>query len=550
MALRAPVGTCWPMAVNPRLYRPVALLLVLAAYAAVVSAGLVWDDQRLLGANAALEHPDWVLLFRRDLWCCVQGTPPSPYYRPLMALTLLLDHVAWPSAPAAHLQSLAWHLAVTALLGGALARRVGEERAAVACLVFGLHPVQTEAVVWIAARNDLLVTAFVLAAIRATDRDRPALAGACALLACLSKESGFLVYVYVWVWRRSWGERLPVRQAVGLGLGTLIALGLRLSATLGVPNPAMTGPKIGRLAAAAGRDAAWSSWPWPLTGTITVYSAPMDGWTLLAALATCALAALAIRRGAGWAVVLAVAGLVPSVGGIVQYGTIGERYLYLSMVGVAASVAVVFRPTWAARAILAAWSLASLYAIHIRLPDWTDDVTFFGSAARRRPDSFAFARLGQALAARQDWRESLLAFDAALAVEPRIAGPCVSAAEIGGGMLDAASFAERVGAWSQAGCLEVPGYADEAALTLAREGRWGDAARLLNGAADGTGRLALVAGSIREMDGDLLGEAAIAVGDPRGAGAFRAEVAELICTGASAPGSLAPGGPEKAKELP
>lgn len=522
---------------NPRLYRPLALLVVLAGYAAVASAGLVWDDNRLLGANAVIEHPTWELVFGRDLWCCVEGTPPSPYYRPMMTLTVLLDHVAWPSAAGAHLQSLAWHLAATALLGSALARRVGEERAAVACLVFGLHPIQSEAVVWIAARNDLLVTAFVLTAIRATDRDRPALAAAGALLACLSKESGLLVCVYVWLWRRLWGERLPVRPGLALALGTSIALALRLSATLGVASPEMIGPTmvVDRLASAAGRYAAWTSWPWPLTGTMTVYSLPPGGWTWLAATATCALAFVAWRRGAGWGLALAAAGLAPSVGGIAQYGTLGERYLYLAMVGVAASVAVAIRMTLAARAVLAAWVLGSLCLVQVRLADWADDVTFFGAAAQRSPDSYTLSRLGEAHAARAEWREALMAFDAALRAKPRIAKPCIHVATMGSELLGPDSFAERVAAWSKAGCPEVPGYADEAALTLAREGRWGDAARLLDGVADGTGRLALVAGGVHEVDGDLLGEAAIAVSDPRGAGSFRADVAELVYTHRAAP---------------
>ena len=86
------------------------------------------------------------------------GPTGTPYYRPVQALTYLLDYHLWGLTPAGfHLTSVLLHAGTAMLLyrlGGSLLR---DARAAlVAALLFAVHPIHTEAVTYIAGRSDPL----------------------------------------------------------------------------------------------------------------------------------------------------------------------------------------------------------------------------------------------------------------------------------------------------------------------------------------------------------------------------------------------------------
>lgn len=97
------------------------------------------------------------------VWWTPKG--PLPFYRPIGELTFALDWRLWGLHPAGyHLTNLLLHL-VCVYLTWRLARKLVESdmTAFVAALVFALHPVHTEAVVWISGRFDLLVCVCALA---------------------------------------------------------------------------------------------------------------------------------------------------------------------------------------------------------------------------------------------------------------------------------------------------------------------------------------------------------------------------------------------------
>ncbi|NOY25106.1 MAG: hypothetical protein GXP62_04450, partial [Oligoflexia bacterium] len=211
------------------------LLLVLAAYLPLLGAGYVWDDQDLILKNTAITSlSNWPQLFSQDLWA---GTPlagdGSGFYRPLVALSLAFDHALAPgSAAFAHAHSLAWHLLACLLLWCLLRRSVGVVGAAAGLPLFALHPVQTEAVAWISARNDPMAAALLFGALLLLDRDRPSpgalLGGAVLLLAALlAKESALLapaMLALVAVARTGRPGRLRSHLAVLLALCIYAAL--------------------------------------------------------------------------------------------------------------------------------------------------------------------------------------------------------------------------------------------------------------------------------------------------------------------------------------
>jgi len=97
--------------------------------------------------------------------------------RPLLKLTYALNWILWPEAAGFHAFNLAVHLANTLLVyflarmlaqgHGLNAGRDAGVAAAVAALLFGLHPAQTEAVTYISGRSSSLMATFCLGSLLA-----------------------------------------------------------------------------------------------------------------------------------------------------------------------------------------------------------------------------------------------------------------------------------------------------------------------------------------------------------------------------------------------
>lgn len=87
-------------------------------------------------------------------------------YYPLTMLSYMVDYRLWGTNPFGyHLQSLLWHVvASTALYSVFLRLRISPMIAAIAVLVFAVHPQRVESVVWISERKDVMCTAFYLLA--------------------------------------------------------------------------------------------------------------------------------------------------------------------------------------------------------------------------------------------------------------------------------------------------------------------------------------------------------------------------------------------------
>ena len=88
------------------------------------------------------------------------------YYRPLAIVSFMLDAQWGRENPAIyHLTNVILHAVTVVLLGYLLIVLGARERTAlVVAALFAVHPLNTQAVAWIAGRNELLLGVFVLVA--------------------------------------------------------------------------------------------------------------------------------------------------------------------------------------------------------------------------------------------------------------------------------------------------------------------------------------------------------------------------------------------------
>jgi protein O-mannosyl-transferase len=292
----------------------VTILIIALVYWPVRHAQFVWDDILDFQRMAWLRHGDnWqhMLLQRFNDWVA--------YFRPLGVALFTAEVRAFGATPSPmHLVSLLIHL-INTLLVGTLATQLGAERVpqnrrlrttVLPMLLYGLHPVLVEPVVWIGCQFDLIATLFMLLGWIAGIRiQRPLLrvtsVSFCFFLAACAKESAiaFLPILIVLNWfsmKVSQGEstlaqlqKLLKKNSVtyaGILLAGITYLALRHMA-LGHLIPDTAGemlPLWGRLQEASFLYLRyWRMFFWP-----TVHMGPihqfgvdqflrLDGWSLL-----------------------------------------------------------------------------------------------------------------------------------------------------------------------------------------------------------------------------------------------------------------------------
>jgi protein O-mannosyl-transferase len=167
---------------------PLALALAAAvAFLPSLEGGFVWDDKKNLLDNPqyrgfGLAQIGWMLTAFH-----------SGHYIPVTWMSFALDYVLWGMHPAGyHLTNLLLHATNTAIFYLVALRLLGaglssfpdpfgpavRSGAALAALLFALHPLRAESVAWVTERRDLLSALFyllaVLAYLRACEARGPA----------------------------------------------------------------------------------------------------------------------------------------------------------------------------------------------------------------------------------------------------------------------------------------------------------------------------------------------------------------------------------------
>ena len=143
-------------------------LLTFVVYSGSLSFDFVWDDwPQIVNSPIIRSWSNLPRAFGSDLWYHVARH--QVYYRPLFVAWSMLNYTLFGLRP------WGWHLGAVLLHVGAvaavfwLARRLGLEywTAALAALIFALHPVHIEPVAWISGASDTMVTMFAALAFAA-----------------------------------------------------------------------------------------------------------------------------------------------------------------------------------------------------------------------------------------------------------------------------------------------------------------------------------------------------------------------------------------------
>jgi Flp pilus assembly protein TadD len=438
--------------------------VVLVAYWPALSAGALYmDDKFYLGPTT--QHPSWASVK------AIFGEVLSPsmvngYYQPLSLLSMMLDFLdprASTSLLPFHRTSLVLHLANVALIALLLHALFRHAVAAASLgLLWGLHPVNADAILWVAERKTVLSTTFALVALlcyvayarhaeRTGRRDWKRYGGALLAYVCavLSKPTTLPVALLLPVldyWplgrpvRKNWLEKLPF---------LLVCV---LSATVTVISQAQSGDgghaqlmKPHYLPLVMGYSLGFYllKLVWP-TGLVSDYLAPSPfglgnpaviGATIVA-LGGIAAVVLSAKRTRAWLAggLFLLVTILPTLG-IVRFtaSITANRSLYLPMVGLLLPLAWQLRRWWsgeagqnktiAARALLATvvatLAMASASATHRYESHWRDSVGLLQYYISQKPDDGKFhTRLGNEWITRKDFTSAIGEFKQAARLSP------------------------------------------------------------------------------------------------------------------------------------
>jgi tetratricopeptide (TPR) repeat protein len=421
----------------------IALLVIALVHAAALGGEFVYDDLLLVGQNPALRSlarlPE---ALGAAYWGFLDADSAARigYWRPLTTVALFLGHQLGGGSPAGfHAVSLLLHLAASAAVF-VLARKLsgGAWIALATALLFGLHPVQVEAVAWISAVNDPLQALCVLLGLIAFLRWReggsegvPKVTCACLALALLAKESGAALVPLALVVDLSRGRRLqPFARAyaplVLVGVGYWLTRALVFGHWAGGFDRITSYLYLDFVRSLTIRaellGGAFELLAWPAQLSLFREVRPEVGaadsvvvraflW-ILAWAALVALAAFRRSPKALAALLLIPAALVPV---LIRFESIGrfplsERFLYLSVAGLALLVALALARLPRVLGVLGVGVLAVVFGLrsHARIGFWKDELTLFRHAVAASPESlYVHWGLGRVLLGEykrtQDW---------------------------------------------------------------------------------------------------------------------------------------------------
>jgi len=416
-------------------------IVTLSVYGVSFFNGFVLDDEIIIVKNSLTLSLGNIrtVLFSPDLI--------KPYYRPLNRATYLLDYRIFGMSPMwFHAANILIHLLSVLLLYRIGTRVLQSSNAGfVAALFFAIHPVNSEAVNFISARNTLLSLFFCLASFLAFMQAKekgirwPLLSAFLFFCGLLSKETSLMLIALIAPFMllplpgaTSEKGRMNLLSLLPYLFFTAVYFAMRIYSLHGMMGISI--PDAGLLSRLARnyhiipQYIALLVFPTDLT---VCHNVPGGGlfnplWFFpvwVALLVTIWLIILSRNKaalfGLAWCAInyLPISNIVP-----IPSEPMTERFLYLPAVGfflvVGAGFAWLFnlerarRPVWAIIAIITI--VLSTVTVSRNL-DWRDGYSLFASAVRNNPASSeahynlgtAMREKGDLLAARQEWETAL-----------------------------------------------------------------------------------------------------------------------------------------------
>ncbi|MBW2637440.1 MAG: glycosyltransferase family 39 protein, partial [Deltaproteobacteria bacterium] len=156
---------------NERFFYLILLLFVVLVYLPTFSGEFILDDKSFIENNSYIkDNHSFVSYFTQEdgvteTW---EGDiEHTGYYRPLINLTYRIDYMLWGMNPKGFRTSnVILHIMSCLFLYHIILLLVNDRKAAfLATILFALHPVNTESVSWVVARNNILVTLTALASL-------------------------------------------------------------------------------------------------------------------------------------------------------------------------------------------------------------------------------------------------------------------------------------------------------------------------------------------------------------------------------------------------
>ncbi|MCS6860176.1 MAG: tetratricopeptide repeat protein [Abditibacteriales bacterium] len=426
------------------------------------------------------------------------------------------------------------------LIGGSRCVGATDWAAGAGALLFGLHPVQVEPVVWVTGMKEVLCGFFSFLALwqyltyatkaqegAATGRRyfHYAIATLCFLLALLSKPAATAVPFIAWVLDR-WMLKRQSRQSVPPLLVWMI-MAAALMVAMRVEQPYRDMGFI---------PAVWTR-PFIAGDAVAFYllkvAVPMNlgpdygrtpqlvlqhGWAYLTWLVPCALGILLwwFRDRSPWLLAsggVFVAGMLP-VSGLVPFNfqnvsTVADRYLYLSMLGPALALAGCLC-TRRGMLVGVIWALGFTllgFISALQASFWRNTFTLFERALEINPHSWkAYHILGTEFIQRGDIAEGIACYTEALRIKPSSAN---IHNDLAFALLAQGKLADAIAHWSTAIRIapRYPEAHNNLAVALARQGKvkqamahWSTAIRLKSDFAEAHNNLGSALCSLGKMN--------------------------------------------------
>ena len=428
---------------KPRILPALALVAAaLAAHGLVVGNGFVWDDKAIIVVGNPdtrdLHHLPHVLLSPDEM---------KPYYRPLTRASFLVDYQLFELDPRPyHLVNLLLHV-VAVLLLYTLGCRVFESRAPAfaAALMLAVHPIHSEVVAFVSARNNIFALCFgllsLLLFIDAAARKshaRAALSALAFFAAMAAKEPGAMVLPILALWlyvpalsgnpsgSRRWTLLVPhLVAAAGYFAMRIVALGAPVASESVLRG---LGTRLAQDYWVLPRYLLLAAWPSALGPYHEVPKEyPSLLWLPVVWMALAAAIVLIVRRpspasvlGLLWfgANLLPILSLVP-----IPSASIAERFFYIPAAGLWLVVADLLWRLPVPRRVYGGIGAAAVVALGVRAAlrdrDWRDDVRLFAGAVATEPASLsAHFNYGNALKDIGDLAGAERQWGQALAIEP------------------------------------------------------------------------------------------------------------------------------------